>query len=295
MILALFNFDNILILNIRNIILPFIFSIIPAFIMIIVRAHISLKNRAGLLSNLYMLNTILSIISIYVISSLPLNHETIIKLIILQNTIFSWLIMLVCLLFIIKNSALKLGGFYGAMRDLKGNLKKVFTMGWQTSIPIGVDNLVFIGALLVVNRYWIELSPVQSVATFWLMSLSVIPVALAQAALQIVSVLHGANDFANRNRVAVLAVICAIICGLLIMSVFYTYPEQMIQFIIGDFVTNNNTVVFIDILHSAGIVFLIISVLSVVSAVLKAIGKTFFPMIITVCICTIIIIYTQTD
>jgi MATE family multidrug resistance protein len=82
------------------------------------------------------------------------------------------------------------------------SLRAVFAIGWPTGAIIFLDSAASLASVMIVARFWLAVTPLHA-AVLLCVSLGLVgPLGIAQAAIQRVSILHAAGQFAERDRSA---------------------------------------------------------------------------------------------
>ncbi|WP_018298370.1 hypothetical protein [Fangia hongkongensis] len=267
-----------LVTQMKQLVFALICYIPAAYIILIYRAQISLHNKAGLFT---IITLLASITSLSTIALLNLTGSATPSLILIQNAVITWLA-----LYITRKVGLKFHKVKCkvSFRVLYKHARDIFIASWQVALVFLIDNLIFLSSLFIIVTYHYSLSPLYSVAIFWIFTLSVVPATLAQSVLQIISQQNKQQGKdSNLVQTLILSISLATIIGIFYWLCFYYFGHYFFQLILPDtsYITHHtDTIVQLSAFCSASLFFL--SILSNIAGVLRALGKNLIPMLASI-------------
>jgi len=93
--------------------------------------------------------------------------------------------------------------------------RDLWYFGWPIGAVVLMDSAFRLSSTLAMGRWWMDTLPVHSVILLWHAVALVIPLGIAQAAVQMVAVANARGDVALRNRVALIALALGACYGIL--------------------------------------------------------------------------------
>jgi MATE family multidrug resistance protein len=244
----------------------------PTLIMTVYRVHASLRHYAGLVTILLSSGAVLAAVlaTFEVPPGQPAGLAVLISL-----AIVNWLTLLagVASLGIVKRLRLGWRTIEAARPHLADAMRTIWAVGWPIGLIVFMDSLASLASSLIAARYWPATMPVHAVAFLWLSLGLVVPLGIAQAGLQQVSVTHHAGEVGQRNRIVITALIASAAYGAVATLAFVAFPHELGTLLLHRSVLSGQTEALLaEILPLAGLALLGQSVIITAALLLRGIG-----------------------
>jgi Na+-driven multidrug efflux pump len=244
----------------------------PTLILVVYRVHASLRSHAGFVTILLACGAMAAAVlaAVEISSGRPAGLPVLISL-----AVANWATLVVAMVSFVIFPRLRLGRVaVAASRDLLASATRViWTVGWPIMLIVFMDSLASLTSSLIAARYWPAAMPVHAVAFLWLSLGLVVPLGVAQAGLQQVSVANAAQDIRKRNRIVAAALITSALYGVLATGAFTLLPRELGAVLLHRTVLGTDTAALMaEILPLAGLALLGQSVIITAALLLRGIG-----------------------
>jgi len=252
----------------------------PMLSLMLFRIHASINGRAAIVSIIYIVGSFITALSVFLIFNfVHLDLVSKIEIVSASIVVANWVLGVTASI-IIRRPPLSTA-LNGSVTDDSISLafKKVWSVGWPVATIIFLEGLVSSASTIMVASFWPTAVPAYSIVLLWVTVGLVIPLGIAQATTQKISIAEASGELTTRNRLASTAIILAIVSGLLFAACMWAFPTQMGGFLLGS--TGQNAR-FSEMMWLGGILLAAQSVIIVAASALRGIGITKEPLIFAV-------------
>jgi MATE family multidrug resistance protein len=158
-------------------------------------------------------------------------------------------------------------------------MRLIVSVGWPIGAVVLLDSLTLLVSQLLVGRFWLEAVPVHAVVVLWTSMGLVIPLGIAQAAVQHVAVHHSRNDWRARNRVAVASLALGGLYGAVALGLFAGAPVSLGAVLLGAPAFEQASQALLrQIMPLGGVVLALQGLVIIAAAILRGVGQTRGPL-----------------
>jgi len=254
-------------------------GILPAMLLTVFRVHASLKERAGLVTLVYIAGAVIAAVFATAGIRRGEDPDTAAVLAMAAISVANWLMLFMAVVALVYVPALKLPRLSANWSATVASMRVVSSIGWPIGAVVFLDSFASLFAALLAGRLWPAYLPAHAAASLWLTICLVIPLGIAQAAVQKIAVLHAENNSTDRNRVASIAMVLGVAFGVLVAIVFSVYSVDLGHLLLDDTAT---TAAIADSLRQlmplSGVLFICQSIIVIAAAALRGIGQTRAPL-----------------
>jgi MATE family multidrug resistance protein len=257
-------------------------GVAPPLLLVVYRVHASLNGRAGLVTLIAGSGAGFSaLLATWAVSAFPAQPDRAACGVLLTIAAANWLMLLVALVSLRRLP--QLGRPPGAHRAtasrLRGSIARICSLGWPIGAVVLLDSLASLVTTLFVGRYWIAAVPVNAVVLLWVAMALVIPLGIAQAAVQRIAVTHAQGDRSARNRLAVIAMAMGVAYGAVVIAVFALLPIRIGALLLHEAAYEpENMAMLRELMVPGGAVLALQGVIVIGAAILRGIGQTRAPL-----------------
>jgi MATE family multidrug resistance protein len=258
-------------------------GIAPTLLLVVYRVHASLNRRAGFVTLLAGAGAALAAaFATWAVWRSTGEAEHAVAGVLLSIAAANWLMLLVALASLRCSPELRRSrDVAGATRPpLRQSIALMCAVGWPVGAVVLLDSLASLVTALFVGRYWVAAVPVNAVVLLWVAVGLVIPLGMAQAAVQRVAVTHAEGDRATRNRLATVAMAMGVGYGVLAVAFFALVPVPMGALLLHHAAYEPENVAMLRALMiPGGIVLALQGLIVIAAAILRGIGQTRAPLV----------------
>ncbi|MCP3102887.1 hypothetical protein LZ198_28820 [Myxococcus sp. K15C18031901] len=258
-------------------------GILPSVWMVVYRVHASLREKAGLVTIIYVLGALAIVVLAMTTQSLWPDRPGRAALGVLGSVAAAnWLMLLLARVSWRALPDLRFTPEVLAEAQVKWRIALgiVVAVGWPIGVVILLECLAPLVSSLLIGRYWVSAMPVHSVVLLCVSLGQVIPIGLGQAAVQRVAVLHSAGDALNRNRVAVTSLVVGAVLGGAVVALFAAASASLGALFLGPAAFEPGTRLLLEqLMLPGGLLLAIQGIIFIGAAILRGVGQTRAPLV----------------
>jgi len=254
-------------------------AVLPMPLLVVYRVHAALNGRAGLVMLMSVGGALLAaaLAGIAPAGASPVQAAL---RIVWYGVGVNWLMVALAGLSCLAMPALRIrrADLAAARAALKAALREVVAVGWPIGAVVLLDSLAALVSSLLVSAFWLEWTALHMAVLLLVTVMLIGPLGIAQAAVQRVAVLHAQGLLAERNRVAVWALVVGLLFGLATLAPAALWPARALALLLtpADLAAAMPLLAPVTLL---GAVLLLLQALIVIAAaLLRGIGQTRAPL-----------------
>lgn len=258
-------------------------GVFPPLLLVVYRVHASLNGRAGFVTLVATGGAAVSIaLAAGWVAASPGQPEPAARGVLLSVAAANWTMLLAAAVSLrcFPQLARTGGATAAGAPTMRESIALICAVGWPIGAVVLLDSLASLVTALLVGRYWIAAVPVNAVVLLWVAMGLVIPLGIAQAAVQRIAVTHAQGDRAARNRLAAGALAMGAAYGVLACGAFALLPVPMGALLLHRAAYEpTNQAILRELMLPGGVVLALQGVIVIAAAVLRGIGQTRAPLV----------------
>ncbi|HFC12694.1 MAG TPA: hypothetical protein ENJ56_07610 [Anaerolineae bacterium] len=259
------------------------FGLPPMFSVMLFRIHASINGRAGQVSMLYLIGGIITCcFALAITFFVDLDPSKMVQAIAGALVASNWILALAAWFLVRRPPLVKALHGKVAKIERQSAFSSVWTIGWPVALVIFLESLVSAISTVVVARFWPEYVPLHSVVLLWVTVGLVIPLGVAQATTQMVSIANASEDLATRNKLAYTAIVISIFFGGLAAVIMSLFPAELGTILLGREPIRAQAGMLEQIMWLGGIMLASQSVIIVSASALRGVGITRAPLALAI-------------
>ncbi|MDK2125942.1 MATE family efflux transporter [Parachitinimonas caeni] len=261
-------------------------GVIPNVLTGAYRMHFSMSGRAGLISIIYSVGSVLTVL-LAIMAVAAAKGDAVHASLAITGVIAAtnWLMFGACWLCCRQQAALKIEPLSFLRRVLAGRagLLRLLAVGW----PIGMVFFLEAGALLfsslTAGAFGLTTGDAHLAGLQWLGVCLVLPLGLGQACSQIVAIHDGSGELTRRNAACWQAIGLGAVLALFVTAAFALWPLQAASLLLGPRAAEPQLAALLrGVMPATGVLFLFETIIIVSAAALRGIGVTRSPLALSV-------------
>lgn len=255
----------------------------PVLLLVVYRVHAALNERAGLVALMSVGGTALTL----VLAALWLRWgsagpEHTVLGIAASMVLANWIMLGAAALCwrMLPELRFGSGALAAARAGIGPALRSLAAVGWPIGAVVFLDSMASLVSSMLVSRYWLALAPLHVMVLLWVTLALIVPLGIAQAAVQRVALTHAQGRLAQRNAIVRAALLLMAAYSVLIIAAFSLWPFALAQLLLGPQVLAPALLLQLPQMMFLGSVLLALQGVVVIgAALLRGIGQTRAPLV----------------
>ncbi len=254
-------------------------GLLPALPLVVFRVHAALCGSAGLASALATAGALLGIGAAALLASLTADASVLAHQLLWAVAAVQWAMLGVAALALRRVRGLDLAPL-AAQPQPAPSLPTMWRVGWPVGAVVLLDSMCMLSSSLAMGRFWPDALPIHGVVTLCVTVGLIVPLGIAQAAVQSVAIKHAEGDAAARNAAARAALAYGALWGLVAMAVFALAAEPLGAVFMSPAALDVQARQWLrQFMPLAGAVLALQGLIVIAAAVLRGIGQTRAPLL----------------